>query len=189
MITRADLLAATNEERLRLMRHGFPIDPSRLDDMEYRGVSLGLPAFIERLTWTTFQKAFHRDPATRLLRGWNVRVEQRGVDAESVPRQRDGEPFTFGHFEVVTLDPERTPRGIKKGLVLDYGKGKNPRGDLTSLVRDPIVAVNEGSAELLLGWTYVHLAGMDFGTPSFFSLERERPLTHHAAAPRPARRA
>jgi hypothetical protein len=185
MLTRADLLDASNEERLRLLRSGHPIDPSRLDDMEYRGVSLGLPAFVERLTWTTFQKVFHRDPGTGLLRGWNVRVEQRGLDAESVPQQRGGEPFTFGHFLVATLDPERTPRGIKKGLLLDYGRGGNPRGDVTAFVRDPIVAVNEGSADLLLGWTYVHLAGMDFGTPSFFSLERERPITHVAAVPRP----
>ena len=43
---------------------------------ENRGISLGLPAWVERLSWKKFAKAFHRDPRTQRLRGWNVRIEQ-----------------------------------------------------------------------------------------------------------------
>ena len=46
-----------------------------------------------------------------------------------------------------------------------------------------IVALVEGSADLLLGWSYVDLGGGLLGTPSFFSLERDGPLTHHAVPP------
>jgi hypothetical protein len=187
VITRDDLLRADDRERRRLLRDGHAIDAARLDDWEYRGISLGLPRFVERLTWSTFQKAFHRDPATGALRGWNVRVEQRGLDAESVAKRRGEEPFTFGHFEVVPLDPARCPRGLHTGLVLDYGRGGNPALDATALVRDPVVAVNEGSVDLLLGWTFLEIGPLRLGTPSFFTLERERPLTHRAAPPRAPR--
>src|SRR5271165_2188857 len=104
---RKDLAAA--------LREGHAIDPSALDDSEYRGISLGLPAWMERLSWKTFQKTFHRDPRTGQLRGWNVRVEQRGLDACSVPRLRKGAAWSFGHYRVVELS-ERVPRGLRTGL-------------------------------------------------------------------------
>jgi len=91
VITRNELLDVPNRELMRLLREGHAIDPTKLDDYEYRGTSLGLPRFVERLTWKTFQKTFHRDPETGVLRGWNVRLEQRGLDADSVPLRRKGE--------------------------------------------------------------------------------------------------
>lgn len=157
-----------------LVRRGNAIDPRALDDTEYRGVSLGLPALVERLTWKTFQKTFHRDPATGLLRGWNVKVEQRGVDAPSVPKRgRDGRPLTFGHYVVVDGAEGR-------GLLIDYSQGARGPLDPLRLVRDPIVAVNEGDPSLLLGWTYLAIGPFSPGTPSYFTLEREGPLSHIA---------
>ena len=41
---------------LNLMQDGFPIDPAALDDSEYRGISLGLPAPVIALTWRKFMK-------------------------------------------------------------------------------------------------------------------------------------
>lgn len=186
VITRADLLHAPRPELLRILREGHAIDPTKLDDYEYRGVSLGLPAFVERLTWKTFQKTFHRDPETGELRGWNVRLEQLGLDAESTPRRtKSGDPLTFGHYRAVALDAASRARGIHEGLLLDYGESGNPRMDASALVRDPIAAVNAGSVELLLGWTLIALGSGTLATPSFFALERERPLTHRVAPPRP----
>ena len=43
---------------------------------------------------------------------------------------------------------------------------------------DPIVAVAPDRVDLLLGWSYVDLGPMSVGTPSFFLLEQEGPLTH-----------
>ncbi len=108
MITRDELISMPRHALMGVLRDGYPIDPAALDDTEYRGISLGLPAFLERLTWKTFQKTFHRDPETGHLRGWNVRIEQRGLDAESVPLVKRGAPFTFGHYRVVPLDPARS---------------------------------------------------------------------------------
>ena len=174
-------------DRARLMDAllaGHPIDPSALDDWQYRGVSLGMPAWVDRIAWKTFVKAFHRDPATGDLRGWNVRLEQTGIDGPVEPQVKKGEPVTFGHFRVVSPEGYRMPRPATSGLLLDYGSGGNPRLDPTGRIRDPIVAVNEGSADLLLGWTYVDLGSVQVGTPSFFTLERYARVESPATPPR-----
>lgn len=162
------------------MLEGHPIDAESLDNTEFRGVSLGLPAWIERLSWKTFQKAFHRDPETGRLRGWNVRVEQRGIAAPSVPRLRRGVPMTFGHFLVVPHDPARPYRGTDRGLMIHYGHGGNAPWDTLRFLRDPIVALNAGSSDLLLGWSYLEIGLLRIPTPSYFVLERERPVAHVA---------
>jgi hypothetical protein len=174
-----DLLPLTRRELSDLLRAGHPIDARALDDTEYRGVSLGLPAFVERLTWKTFKKVFHRDPSTGVLRGWNVRIEQRGIDGPYVPKQRRGAPFTFGHFHVVEA-AGRAPAGFDRGLLIDYGAAPHGRFDAAALLRDPIVALEPGSADKLLGWSYLAIGRRCLGTPSFFLLERDVPITHRA---------
>lgn len=190
-MTRDDLLKMTRAELATALAAGHPVDPRDLDDTEYKGVSLGLPRFVERLTWKTFKKVFHRDPATGGLRGWNVRVTQAGVDGPYEPQVRRGEPRTFGHFAVTPMGGYPTPRPCGPGLMLDYGAGGNRPFDPLGLLRDPIVAVTAGCVDLLLGWSYVDLGFARFGTPSFFTLVRDVPLSHRHAPPRqllPARR-
>jgi hypothetical protein len=120
------------------------------------------------MTWKKFKKVFHRDPVTKRLRGWNVRIVQDGLDAPWTPKMRGDRPVTFGHFEVVQPS-ERRRRIPCRGLLLDYG-----------LLRDPLVAMVEGSTELLLGWSYLELGFTWLKTPSFFALLRDVPLTHVA---------
>ncbi len=181
MLTRGALLGMRKSDLLAAMQGGHPIDPAWLDDTEYRGTSLGLPEIVERLTWKTFKKVFHRDRATGHLRGWNVRLEQRGIDGPSVPMRRRGEMVTFGHYRVVPLQGRRTPAACGPGLLIDYGLGQNGRLDPVGLLRDPIVAVNAGDRDLLLGWSYLDLGAIQVGTPSFFALSYEGPL--HGGVP------
>ncbi len=157
----ADLLNVPRKELARLLREGHPIDPQDLDDRQYKGTSLGLPAWVDALVWKTFVKTFHRDPDTGGLRGWNVRLEQDGLDAPTRPMMtRKGVPKTFGHFSVIEYDGP--------GLLIKYKA--NP-------LRDPIVALNAGSADLLLGVSYLAL-GFRVPTPSYFSLEADGPLQY-----------
>ena len=164
------LWAMSSKELKAQLASGHAIDPEVLNDTEYRGVSLGLPAWVERLTWKTFMKTFHRDPATGRLRGWNVKLEQDGLDAGPRAKVKKGQPLTFGHYEVV-------PGQGRPGLLIHYGLGKNSALDPARLLRDPIVAIHAGSAELLLGWSYLDL-GFAVPTPSYFTLERVGPLSH-----------
>ena len=178
----SELLAMDRAALADLMRAGHPIDPRALDDTQYRGVSLGLPRLIVKMTWLKFRKTFHRDPETGVLRGWNVRLEQNGLDAPNVPRTRKGRTWAFGHYEVVRGD-ERVPCG-SQGLLIDYGLGGN-RG-VNGRIRDPIVALSHGDAAALLGWSYLDLGRARIGTPSWFLLEREGPLDEIVLPPRRA---
>jgi hypothetical protein len=164
VISRADLLRASRSELRALLEGGHPVDPAELADTVYRGISLGLPAWVERLSWKKFAKAFHRDPRTGALRGWNIRIEQDGLDQPWRTRIRRGRPWTFGHFAVVH-DRDR--------VVLDYGAG---RALAMRAVRDPLVALEAGSARVLLGRSDVALGPARLATPSYFVLEREGPL-------------
>ncbi len=180
MTTIDALMQMDGTDLMRALESGHPIDPSALDDMEYRGVSLGLPSFVERLSWKTFKKVFHRDPQTSALRGWNVRIEQTGdVHGDYVPMERRGVPHTFGHFEVVDARGHQMPCAID-GLLIHYGLGRNGALNPIRRLRDPLVALEPGSADLLLGWSYVDLGMKRVGTPSFFVLSRDRTLTHVA---------
>jgi len=181
-----DILHLRRPALRELLRQGHAIDATALDDTEYRGIALGLPRIVELLTWKTFQKVFHRDPQSGVLRGWNVRLEQRGIDAASVPRYRAGEPVTFGHYQVVNLPAAGVPWPCGAGLLIHYGLGGNRALDPIGRMRDPLVALHPGSVELLLGWSYVDLGIANVPTPSFFLLQRERPLSHVAFPPRPA---
>jgi hypothetical protein len=175
-MTRDQLLRMSNRDLLQVLRDGYAIRPEALDDTGYRGIALGLPRFVEKLTWKTFQKTFHRDPKTGVLRGWNVRAEQRGLDAPTVAKQKNGRACTFGHYQVVPTTKIAPRIGLSRGLLIDYGLGNNGFFDPMRFMRDPLVAVNVDQVDLLLGWSYVELGFVSFGTPSFFTLEREGPL-------------
>lgn len=155
--TRDELLAATGAELAAWLAAGHPIEPSALAG-DYRGTSLNLPTWLERLTWKTFVKSFVADGDT--VRGWNVRVEQH---APFAPKRRRGQPITFGHF-TVRRDGAHT--------VLDYGAGVGRRADPLRVLRDPLVALDANSAERLLGVSLVEVAGVTVPTPSYFLLER-----------------
>ncbi len=163
------------------LAQGYPIDSAALDDTEYRGISLGLHPLLEKLSWKTFKKTFHRDPKTGVLRGWNVRIEQDGIDAaEYRYKMKKGAPFTFGHYQVVSNADRPCPLPVSQGLLIDYGLGGNPFFDFSRLARDPLVALHKDSAEFLLGWSYLQVGPWQVKTPSYFLLIRDGALRHMA---------
>lgn len=169
--TREDLWAMDVRGLTSALQSGFELDPEALVGCDYRGVSLGLPRVVERLTWKVFRKVFRRAADGGVI-GHNVRLEQTGLWGPSIPRKRGGHEMRFGPYRVVPLPASGTPFGLRSGIVLDYGR-EHPRLHPLSLVRDPVVAVNDGSTELLLGATYLELFSGGVRTPSFFTLERE----------------
>lgn len=159
---------------------GHPIDPERLAGAAYRGVSLGLPVWLDRALWKVFRKRFDRDSADPdVVVGHNVRVEQPapgalaplGVDAGPEPLRRAGRPIVFGPFRVVHQTGPN-PAGTRAGLVLDYA-ATHPTWHPMARVRDVLVAIAADDARVLLGAMYLELGGVKIGTPSWFTLERE----------------
>lgn len=163
---------------------GHPLDPRDLVGWQYQGISLGLPKFIERMTWSVFVKAFVADGAA--VRGYNVRIAQ-GDDrlleagADLVPKQKAGRPWHFGHFHVQSLaDWQTGGRRLRQpcgaGVMLDYHHPRNAALDPTRLVIDPLVALHPGDPTLLLGVSMVRIGPLQLHTGSWFVLQRWKPL-------------
>jgi hypothetical protein len=137
---------------------GHPVDPATLPG-RYRGVSLGLPRWVDAALWKVFRKEFRAEGDAVV--GHNVRMTQ-GDDPVPM-RTRDGAPMVFGAFRV-------RPEG--RGVLLDYGP-THPRWHPMHPVRDVLVAVRPDSPDLLLGTMYLEVRGVRVSTPSWFTLQRE----------------
>lgn len=177
---RDDLLSLDRPALARVMEAGHAIDPDSLAGWEYKGIAVG-SALIEKIAWKTFRKTFHRDTVSGVLRGWNYRVEQDGVDGAYPIKQKGGKDFSWGFYRVVDGKGHKMPWKADHGLVIDYGFGENGLSP-QSLVKDPLLAVNAGSADLLIGVSYVDLGLFTLPTPTFFILSRDQPLRNVVAS-------
>jgi hypothetical protein len=184
-MNRETIIGASRQELLELLKGGFAIDPEALADTRYFGISLGLPAWIDKVAWKTFRKVFHRDPGDGALRGWNVKLQQEGLDLPGTPKLRKGAMKSFGHYKVRPLEGYPTKDGLERGLMLDYGLGRNRRFRPSNLVRDPLVALVDGDTTFLLGRSYLKLGRGLRPTRSYFLLEREGELQDVINPPRP----
>lgn len=180
-LTLADLLAMDRHQLHAVIARAYPLDLGALEEKQYQGVDLSLPPFINRILWKTFRKTFHRDPQTGVLRGWNYRMEQTGIDGARVPKKRNGRNWTFAHYEVRSAAGLRFPRGWKGAHYLDYGVPGNPFGE--NLGYTPLVAVNEGSMDLLLGWEIFKLGPLFIPLPDYWALRLEGPLEEVVPSP------
>ena len=175
----SDVWVLPKHELAKLLANGYAIDPQALVDGDYRGVSLGLPRLIEKATWKVFRKVFRQDETSGQVHGHNVRMHEPATltpledgGEQTTPREKNGQPIIFGPYSVESLPADGSPFKCRAGLLINYC-AKHPQLHPLSLVRDPVVALREGDARLLLGATY--LAGVfSARTPSFFTLERER---------------
>ncbi len=173
-LTLTDLMAMDRRQLHAIIERAHPLDLSALENKQYQGVDLSLPPFINRILWKTFRKTFYRDPQSGVLRGWNVRMEQTGIDGPPVPKKRAGKTWTFAHYEVRSAAGLRFPRGWQGPHYLDYGIPGNPFGE--NLGYTPLVAVNEGSMDLLLGWEVFKLGPLFIPLPDYWALRLEGPL-------------
>ena len=160
-------LSRTQLRQLMLQGHG--IDPADLAGWAYHGVSLGLPRWIERITWKTFTKAFVVDNGH--VRGWNIKMKQTGEGGPRIPITKNQKPKAFGAFDVQMNDCHELQRQFPEALLLNYGTPKDSDFGLRTL-RDPLVAIKEGDSTLLLGCSWLRVFGKNVPTPSYFTLER-----------------
>jgi hypothetical protein len=185
MLSLEDLLSMDRPALAGVMRRGHALDLDALAESHYLGADLSLPPLMNRILWKTFRKTFHRDPGTGELRGWNVRMQQPGVRGPVRPMlDRRGHLRSFGHYVVRDASSIRWPKGLRPAHYLDYGHAGNLRRDPAALGATPLVAVNEGSMDLLLGWEVLRIAGRLLPLPDYWALERQGSLGEVVAPPR-----
>lgn len=176
-MTEVQALRGASRRALRQrIAEGHRVDAAALEGWAYRGTVLGMPRLLERATWQTFQKTFYRQPDTGRLVGWNVRLHQDGVGAPSRPLTANGVPVTTWPYEVVDPAGTPVPPGFDRGLLIDYGPFAGVV-DSMRVVKDPLVALEPGNADTLLGVSFLSLGGRCVETPTYFMLEREHPIT------------
>ncbi len=185
MLTLEDLMRMDATRLRAVMDRGHPLDPDVLAGRQYLGVDLSLPGWARRLLWHTFRKTFVRDEATGEVRGWNVRMEQHGIDGARVPlRDRRGRPITFGHYRVRSAANVRFPSAWSGANFLDYTTAGNKLLDPAARAYTPLVAVNAGSQDLLLGWEVFKLGPVLVPAPLYWALRYEGPLVDIVPPPR-----
>ena len=77
----------------------------------------------------------------------------------------------------------RFPRGWQGGHFLDYGRGGNRFFDLARLGYTPLVAVNAGSQDLLLGWEVMRIGRLFLPLSLYWALKLDGPLEEVVPSP------
>lgn len=176
-LTLEDLMAMDARALHGVLCRGHALDPDQLAGRQFLGVDLSLPRWARKILWHTFRKTFVRDEPGGEVRGWNVRMEQHGVNGPRVPlKDRKGRPVTFGHYRVRSAEGIHFPGKWSGAHFLNYGAAGNPFWDLARLGYTPLVAVNEGSQALLLGWEVFKLGPAFLPMPLYWALRDEGPL-------------
>lgn len=187
MITLEDLFSMSSAELYAVVERGAALDLDAIADKTYTGIDLSMPDLFHKLFWKSFRKTFHRDPQTGVVRGWNVKVEQTGWDTPPEPkRDSEGNALTFGHYEVRSAQGLKFPRGWTGGHYLDYRFAGNTFFDFPARAGYcPLVAVNAGSYDLLLGWEVFNVGGVMVPLNDFWALKLEGELRPEDIVGRP----
>lgn len=167
-MTLDDLLHLDRRALSALITAGHPVDIDALRNREFNGVSLGLPRVVERFTWKKFKKVFV-DAEDGTVRGYNEAVEDTPLSEPWISKRRRGVPVRYWPFRLRPVNGTSVPRSWDRGLLIDYGPPHRlwqPMGRM----KDPIVALEPGSHELLLGVSYVDLGPLKIPTPTYFAL-------------------
>ena len=91
----------------------------------------------------------------------------------------------IGHYRIGSAAGLEFPGGWRGEQFLDYGIAGNHWYDPAALGYCPLVAVNEGDNDLLIGWEIFKLGPVLLPLPDFWALKREGPLDEVVPVPRP----
>ena len=168
----AALARLGNDELERVFHRGVTPDAQGLVGWEFRGHNT--PPWFRLLGIQKFVKGFFTDGDGGVW-GYNSPVVQDGVERPWRIKPSDDQPKRFGFYTVAPVDAAAKDNRYLHALLLDYGRGRNPRLDPSAGLRDYLVQVERDDADLLLGKAYYALGPLRVPTFSFFVLDRHRP--------------
>jgi len=146
---------------------GLTPDLDQLAGWEFRGTNT--PDFTKVLGIKKFIKGFYRRDGE--VWGYNTPVVQNDIRAPWIARPSESAPRRFGFYRVAPVDPTSRDNHYLHAVLLDYGRGDNPRTDPSRTLRDYLVQVDPGNPDLYLGKAYVAAGPLRVPT-SFFIIER-----------------
>jgi hypothetical protein len=150
---------------------GATPDLDQLAGWEFRG--LNSPRWFRMLGIKKFMKGFYKRDAD--VYGYNCPVVQNAIEDPWIAKPDDANPKRFGFYRVSHVDPTSRDNEYLHAVLLDYGRGGNPRTDPSGGLRDYLVQVDPADPALYLGKAYYAIGPLRIPTASFFILERHRP--------------
>jgi hypothetical protein len=174
----------TRRELELVFQRGSMPDLDGLAGWEFRGINV-LPfnsvPFGNLVGIKKFLKGFYRAEDGKVM-GYNSPVVCNVLDGRWHTKPSDTAPKRFGFYETYPVDATARDNIYLHALLLDYGKGDNPRFDITRGLRDYLVQVDPTNPDLLLGKAYYAVGPGRIGGLNFFILERHRRgLTDYAS--------
>lgn len=174
--TALDVYAAPGDVLEAIMLRGAAPPFEELVGWEFDGWNVGMLAGGFGLN-RKFRKGFYEGPArtegpSPFIQGYNIPMHQDGADKPHRAKPSDESPKRFGFYRV--FDASKSPRHHRygKALLLDYSLGGNGFS-APSLLRDYLVCVHAGNADLLLGKAYLALGPLTV-LGGYFILQRAR---------------
>ena len=182
----------SNEELDKILAYGHALKAEDIAGFEYTGFNVGVPGPFKRL-FQKFKKAFYFDEQTGRFRGWNLKVIQNGAQNPWYvgSREPDGPAYgiigrlvywlcgirggnaAHGFFSVYPAIIDKKFNEIPQGLLVNYAEGENGFLNITSRLKDYLVAVNAGSNDLVLGKGCIDLGLFSFKGQGFFILKKD----------------
>ena len=165
------LHARTRSELEETFLRGHTPELEALAGWEFCGTNH--PAWTRLAGIKKFIKGFEpAPPDAKELRGYNLPVRQNGIWAPWIPKRLTSES-RFGYYRVAPVVATDIDNEYLHSVLLDYGKGGNPRLDPSRNLRDYLVQVDADNLDLYLGKAYYALGPARLAT-NFFLLERLR---------------
>lgn len=154
---------------------GVTPDLDQLVGWEFRGINhlpLNSARIAELAGIKKFVKGFYRAEDGRVM-GYNIPVGRNTLDGRWHLKPSDSEPKRWGFYEVAAVDPTARDNDYLHAVLLDYGKGGNPRLDVSQNLRDYLVQIDPKNPDLYLGKAFYALGPLRIPA-GFFILERHR---------------
>jgi hypothetical protein len=159
----------------KIFQNGTTPDLEALVGWEFRGINR-MPLNAINIAYAVgikkFVKGFFRAEDGRVM-GYNIPVKMNVLDGRWNLKPSDSEPKRFGFYEVAPVDATARDNEYLHAVLLDYGKGGNPKLDPTAGLRDYLIQVDANNPDLYLGKAYYAIGPARLKT-NFFILERHR---------------
>ncbi|MEW6439586.1 MAG: hypothetical protein AB1640_01505 [bacterium] len=157
-----------------VMRRGGTPELEGLVGYDFKGYNL--PLITQVLGFRKFKKGFFLDEGQSVeggeISGYNMVVEQDGLDAAWTAKPSESDPRRHSFFRVYKVRHSELDSLYPAALLLNYSMGSNPLWNPARTLRDYLVQVDPANPNLLLGKAYVALGTLR-AFPSFFVLERQ----------------
>jgi hypothetical protein len=155
-----------------LMRGGQSPPAESLVNFEWRGYNTGWQARL--LGIQKFIKGFFL--AGGDIEGYNIPVEQNGLEAAWLHEPSSEYPRRYAFFVVTPVDPSTPDRLYPGALLLNYGASRRSTDApaIARRIRDYLVLPDPADPDVLLGKAYLAFGSLRLPS-NYFILQRLRP--------------